>query len=95
MPDITCLKQFRPFGQQIRQSANFECYAHTAGPFSAYRQWQELALFAKSPDWKKIQKFMTNLPPNHQPRPVKIVPQIDKCKRITVKNQAEIQQQCL
>ena len=38
---------------------------------------------------------MKNLPPNHQPKPVKIFPQIDKCKRITVNSQAEIQQQCL
>ena len=29
---------------------------------------------------------------SHQPKPVKIVPQIDKYKRITVKSQAEIQQ---
>ena len=92
MSTCTCPNKF---GHLANKFANFECYAHTAGPFSAYRRWQELALFAKSPDWKKIQKFMTNLLPNHQPRPVKIVPQIDKCKRITVKNQAEIQQQCL
>ena len=50
-----------------------------------------------SNDIPKLSPNTKGLPDSksHQPKPVKIVPQINKCKRIAVKSQSEIQHQCL